>query len=48
MTAMEGYINLVQMEKMVLAKSKARKQVVDGDLESIKAAKLLPRRWMER
>lgn len=48
MTAMEGSLNLVKMEKMVLAKSKACKQIVGGDLEGIKAMKLLPRGWMER
>lgn len=48
MTAMEGSLNLVKMEKMVLAKAKARKQVVGGALESIQAVKLLPRGWIER
>lgn len=46
--AMERSLNLVKMEKMVLAESKARKQVVGGHLESIKAVKLLPRGWIER
>lgn len=48
MTAMEGSLNLVKMEKLVLAKAKARKQIVGGALESIQAAKLLPRGWIER
>ena len=45
---MEGFWNLVHMEKMALAKSKARKQVVGRELESIEALKLLPRGWLER
>lgn len=45
---MEGSLNLVQLDKMVLAKSKARKQVVGGHLEGIRAEKLLPRGWVER
>lgn len=48
MAAMKGSTNLVQMEKMTLSNSKARKRAVGGQLESIKAAKLLPRGWMER
>lgn len=48
MAAMKGSTNLVQMEKMTLSNSKARKRAVGGQLESIKAVKLLPRGWMER
>ncbi|KAL9072348.1 MAG: hypothetical protein Q9161_003667 [Pseudevernia consocians] len=47
-TAMEGSLNLVNMEKMVLAKSKARKHAIFEDLESVQAEKLLPGGWIER
>ena len=47
-TAMEGSLNLVNMEKMVLAKSKARKHAIFGDLESVQAETLLPGGWIER
>ena len=47
-TATEGSWNLIKMEKMALAKSNARKQVVARDLESVEASKLLPRGWIER
>ena len=45
---MEGSWNLIQMKKMALAKSGARKQVVGRDLERIEALRLLPRGWIER
>lgn len=48
MTAMEGSLNLIKMEKRVLSNSKARKQAVGGDLENVEAMKLLPRGWLER
>ena len=47
-TAMESFWNLVNMEKVALAKSNARKQVVGRELESIGALRLLPRGWVER
>ena len=47
-TAMEGSLNLITMEKMALVKSNARKRVVGRDLESIEALQLLPRGWIER
>lgn len=48
MAAVKGSTSLVQMEKMTLRNSKARKGAVGDQLESIKAVKLLPRGWMER
>ena len=48
LTAMESSWNSVKMEKMTLAESNARKQLVGRDLESIKALELLPRGWIER
>ncbi len=48
LTAMESYWNSVKMEKMTLAESNTRKQVVGRDLESIKALELLPHGWIER
>lgn len=45
---MEGSLNLVNMEKMVLAKCKARKHAISEDLESVQAEKLLPGGWIER
>ena len=47
-TAMESFWNLVNMEKVALAKSNDRKQVVGRELEGIGAQKLLPRGWVER
>ena len=47
-TAMESVCNLVNMEKVALAKSNGRKQMVGRELESIGALRLLPRRWVER
>lgn len=48
LTAMEGSMKLMQMEKRVLASSKTRKETVREQLESVQAAKLLPRGWVER
>lgn len=45
---MQGFLNLVKMEKMVLAKTKARKQAIGEDLERIEANELLPGGWVER
>ena len=47
-TAMESFWNLVNMEKVALAKSNDRKQVVGQELEGIGAQRLLPRGWVER
>ena len=47
-TAMEGTWNLVQMERMALAKSNAQKRAVGRELEGINALNLLPLGWMDR
>ena len=47
-TAMESFWNLVNMQKLALAKSSGRKQAVGRELESIGALGLLPRGWIER
>ena len=47
-TAMEGFWNLVNMEKVALAKSNGRKELIGRELEGIGASRLLPRGWVER
>ena len=47
-TAMDSFWNLVNMEKVALAKSNGRKRVVGRDIESIGALRLMPRGWVER
>ena len=48
LTAMDGSMKLMQMEKRVLANSKSRKEAVREQLEGVQAANLLPRGWVER
>ena len=47
-TAIESFWNLVNMEKVALAKSNGRKKVIGRELEGIGASRLLPRGWVER
>ena len=47
-TAMDSFWNLVNMEKVALAKSNGRKQVVGRELESVGALRLLSRGWVDR
>ncbi|KAM0804223.1 hypothetical protein BDR22DRAFT_655108 [Usnea florida] len=48
MTAMQGSLNLIRLEKNTLVESRSRKVAVGEELEAIFAGGLLPRGWIER
>lgn len=48
MTAMQGSLNLIRLEKNTLVEARRMKVAIGEGLEAIVAGKLLPRGWVER